>query len=89
MGDGGRWILVMLGEGCFPLERAYWHSGISMFILGAPLHQSTKVRLFHTLLDFKASVREQPGCALSVCSVSLLLIPHWKGTSVTGCISPF
>lgn len=67
-------------RGKFSSWLSYWHNDISMLSLDALLHQSTKVRLFHTLLDFKAVIWEQLRCARSVGSVSPLLIPHWKGS---------
>lgn len=58
-----------------------------MLSLDAVLHQSTTVRLFHTLLGFKAIAWEQLQCACSVVNLSLLLIPHWKDTPIALCIS--
>lgn len=63
---------VKWGE--FSSRLSYWHIDISMLSLDALPQQSTKVRLFHTLLDFKAIVRGQLRCARSACSVSLLWI---------------
>lgn len=73
-------------RGEFSSWLSYWHGDISMLSLGALLHQSTKVRLFHTLLDIKAVEWEQLRCVRSADNVSLLLNPHWKGTPLAACI---